>query len=506
MPQMLELSPGALVGGKYRVTGSIASRPTSHLYSAEHERLGYPVILKLVPAHGPQGDAARREVAALARLTHPNNVQVLDAGTHLTDQGPVPFVTLEHVEGESLARIIQLHRRLSPLRAVRIGVQVLAALDDAHRRAVVHGDIKPENVLLVGERTGADHVKLIDYGVAEVDGAEGQGGQGGTSHAVFGSAAYAAPELASGQRPSVASDLYAVGALLYECLGGRRPFDGPDTATILHRRLAERHVPIIEIVPTDPELAAVVERALSFRAADRYGSAAAMRSALLALDAERLGAIPVGECHPIEHQNEIHTVELSDGRGSRPPEVPPPLPPVTAGDVHLLSVEQPSVWVLAGDPGVNRPEVRDALAKVGGCDVKILTEEARGPMLALLEAGELGAPWVLVFGDLHVLLEDPLLASTAASGETARMLVSSHANAELLQSTVNACGLDYQVCLPAAVDDIADGVRRMLVRSLELRRRYDELRLCLRDAQDDLHRLSETYAALAGGADSRRLG
>jgi len=503
MRQLVELSPGAIVGGKYRVTGRVASRPTSLLYAAEHERLGYPVVLKLVPSHGPQGDAARREVAALGRLTHPNNVRVLDAGTLATDP-PVPFVALEHVEGESLARLVQLHRRLSPLRAVRIAVQVLAALDEAHGRGVVHGDVKPENVLLVGARTGADHVKLIDYGVAEIAGVVERGGPG---HAIFGSAPYAAPEIASGQRPSVASDLYAVGALLYECLGGRRPFDGPDAASILHRRLAERHAPLGAIVPTDLELAAAVERALAWRPADRYESAAAMRAALLALDAARLASIPVGYCHPIEHQNEIHTVELSDGRGSIPPEAPPPLARATVGDVPLLSVEEPTVWVLAGDPGVNRPEVKDALAKVGGCEVRVLDEEARRAMLGLVAAGEHGAPWVIVFGDLHVLLEDPLLAAAAASGETTRMLVSSHANAELLQSTVNACGLDHQVCLPAAAEEIAAGVRRMLARSLELRRRYDELRLCLRDAQDDLHRLSETYAALAGGADShRRLG
>lgn len=496
---MLLLGPGTLVAGTYRVTARIASRPTSSLYAAEHERLGYPVVLKLVPPDGPRGDAARREIAALGRLTHPNNVQVIDTGVHDTDGGPVPFVALEYVDGEPLARILQLHRRLSPFRVVRIAVQILAALDEAHRRGVVHGDVKPENVLLVGERTGADHVKLIDYGVAELAGAE--------RAKVFGSAAYAAPEIANGGRPTVASDLYAVGAVLYECLAGRRPFDGPDAARVLERRLAEEHVPLAELVPTDPTLAAVVERAMSWIPSERHANAAAMRAALLSLDAARLGSIPVGEYHPIEHQSEIHTVELSDGSGEEPPMAPPPLPRSGAGEVRLLSVERPSVWVLSGDPAVDRSEVREALATLGECDVQLLGEDERHAMLERLEQGAIGAPWVMVFGDLHVLLEDPLLAATTRSGETARMLVSSHANTELLQSTINACGLDHQVCLPAGAGEIAAAVRRMVERGLELRRHYDEIRLCLRDAQDDLDRLSETYAALAGGADlHRRLG
>ncbi len=500
---MVQLATGALVGGTYRVTGRIASRPTSCLYSAEHDRLRYPVVLKFVPSRGPQGDAARREVAALGRLTHPNNVQVLDTGTHATEHGPVPFVTLEYVEGESLARIVQLHRRLAPLRVVRLGAQLLAALDEAHRQGVVHGDIKPENILVVGGKIGVDHVKLIDYGVAELVAGEGREN---TGLKVFGSASYAAPEVANGERPSISSDLYAVGAVLYECLGGRRPFDGPDAVSILYRRLNELHVPITEVVPTDPALAAVVERALSWSPADRFDSAASMRAALLSLDAASLGAIPVGEYHPIEHQSELNTVELAEGRSSQVPEMPAPLAQAPEHEIRLLSVERPIAWVLAGDPGVDRPEVRDALARVGGCDVQLLDEAARQQAVEGIEAGTLDAPWVLIFGDLHVLLEEPLLEATSAVGETARMLVSSHANTELLQSTINACGLDYQVCLPAAAEQIAVGVRRMVERSLHLRRYYDELRLCLRDAQEDLHRLTETYAAMGGNDPHRRLG
>lgn len=503
---MVQLTPGALVGGTYRVTGRIASRPTSCLYAAEHDRLHYPVVLKFVPSCGPQGDAARREVAALARLTHPNNVQVLDTGTHEAEHGSVPFVVVEYVEGESLARLIQLHRRLPPLRVVRLGAQLLAALDEAHRQGVVHGDIKPENVLVVGEKIGADHVKLIDYGVAEFVGTEGREG---TGLKVFGSAAYSAPEIAKGERPSVGSDIYATGALLYECLGGRRPFDGPDAVSILYRRLNEQHAPITEIVPTDQALAALIERALSWSPADRFESAASMRAALLSLDIEQLGAIPVGEYHPIEHQSELHTVELSDGGDAEAaPEAPPPVAQLDGEpEVRLLSVEEPVVWVLAGDPGVGRQEVRDALSRVGGCDVRMLDEKARREAVARLEAGTLDPPWVLLFGDLHVLLEEPLLEATAESGETARMLISSHANAELLQSTINACGLDYQVCLPVPAEQIAAGIRQMVERSLHLRRHYDELRLCLRDAREDLRRLSETYAAIAGGTDPhRRLG
>ena len=147
---------------------------------------------------------------------------------------------------------------------------------------------------------------------------------------------------------------------------------------------------------------------------------------------------------------------------------------------RLMSTRKPSVWAFDGDPALDRPEVKQALRGLESlCSVRWLDEQARRDAGERLQNHLIDPPWVFLFGDLHVLLNDPLIAVMSSIGEVSRLLISTHANAELLESTINHFGLDLQICLPSTEEDIQAGVRRMIDRTRRLQHHYDDVRLAL---------------------------
>ncbi|MCG5431460.1 serine/threonine protein kinase [Mycobacterium sp. MYCO198283] len=260
-----------LLGGRYELRGALGSGGMAQVCDGWDRRLHRPVAVKLLhPALTAQQDARRRfcdEARSAAALNHPNIVAVHDYGEH----DGTPYIVMERLPGESLAdRIAAGPLRPEVVRSVLD--DVLAALAAAHAAGVLHRDIKPGNILFTGD---GDRVKLADFGIAKTAGAAltatGQ---------LVGTIAYLSPERLNGAPASVADDLYAVGVTAYEALVGERayPFDHPGT---LARAITAGPPPPLASRrrDVDPQLAAVVDRALATDPRQRFADARQLRAA-----------------------------------------------------------------------------------------------------------------------------------------------------------------------------------------------------------------------------------
>jgi hypothetical protein len=271
---------GAVTGG-YRLLANIGSGAMGHVYDAEEIKTSSHVALKVLRKSHKKELAARfiREGKTLALLSHPNIVQLVDMGQ--LDDGAL-FLATELVPGGSL-RALMDRGPIDPRRALRLVRQLLAALQAAHDLGVVHRDIKPENVMV----TDGDVVKVLDFGVAKLlqDTVAGLGEANLTSvgFSVFGSAHYIAPECVVGNPVDARIDIYSTGAMLFEMLAGRPPFDNEDPLVILRAHAGDPPPTLKQAAPGRsfaPELEAIVGRALAKRPEDRFGSATDMITAL----------------------------------------------------------------------------------------------------------------------------------------------------------------------------------------------------------------------------------
>ena len=265
------------IADRYLLGEQVGAGATSRVHAALDERLGRQVAIKLLDAGlvGSADPAGRerflREGPVAASFNHPNAVTVFDAGQDGSDL----YIVMELVAGPSLAELLA---RVGPLaidEAVRIAKQVLDALASAHAAGIVHRDVKPANVLL--DKDGM--AKLADFGIAKrFDELEDSVTRIGT---VIGTPRYLAPEQATGAMVTPASDVYAVGILLFEMLTGRTPFQGDSPAAVV---AAQQLRPATDVRPlradVSPRLAATVARAMQRLPADRYPSAVEMAAAL----------------------------------------------------------------------------------------------------------------------------------------------------------------------------------------------------------------------------------
>ncbi|HEY8431258.1 MAG TPA: tetratricopeptide repeat protein [Sandaracinaceae bacterium] len=287
-PSTCELAPGDVVD-RFRIGRRIGEGGHGVVYEAEHVGLGYPVALKVLDRYAtldPQRRARfRREAVLGARLRHRNVVAIVDAG-ELPDR--TPYLVMEHVEGIELAALLD-RGTLGPAATADVGVQLLAALSALSRCEVLHRDIKPHNVMLARAVDGAVELKLLDFGISKALRSEVRAPALTREGFVLGTPQYMSPEQVRGQALDIRSDLYAAGALLYECLCGVPPFDGESAESVLTRILFEAPVPLVERAPgCPPELAAVIERALAKKPEDRYADPAEMSRALREV-VDRLG-------------------------------------------------------------------------------------------------------------------------------------------------------------------------------------------------------------------------
>jgi eukaryotic-like serine/threonine-protein kinase len=262
---MAEPVPNTIVDGRYRVMSRLGSGGMADVFLAEDQQLGRKVALKLLHrrfAEDPDFvERFRREAQAAAGLQHPNVVSVYDRGSF----DDTYYIAMEYLPGRSLKQLIREEAPLDPLRAIDITIQILKAARFAHRRGVIHRDLKPHNVII----DDSDHAKVTDFGIARA-GASDMTETG----SIMGTAQYLSPEQAQGHAVNAASDLYSVGVVLYEMLTGRVPFDAESAVTIALKHVSEAPIPPREINPDiPPELEQTVLWVLNKNASDRPADA-----------------------------------------------------------------------------------------------------------------------------------------------------------------------------------------------------------------------------------------
>lgn len=272
----IELKPGTYLG-QYRIVERIGAGGMGQVFLAVHEALGRRCALKVLDARQKMGDADAvgrflGEARAAARIKHPHIVDVFDFG--YVEDGR-PYLVMELLDGKNLgARIRGVP--LEPQLAVSLARQLASALGAAHAAGVIHADVTPSNVLVVGEEA-----KLVDFGLAQL--IEERARQGDKPvEFVLGTPSYIAPELIRGLGAEPHSDQYALGAVLFEMLTGQPPYSGK---TVRELCIAHLSAPIPEPISPHgalpPELSAIVTRCLAKKPALRYPSMTELHAALV---------------------------------------------------------------------------------------------------------------------------------------------------------------------------------------------------------------------------------
>lgn len=283
-----------ILSGRYEIGDRLGSGGMSSVHQATDLTLERTVAVKILAEHLSDDERFvarfRREALAVAKLIHPNIVQVYDTGI---DDGR-HYIVMEYVQGRSGAQILQRQGPLDAETTAEIGIQACAGLDYAHRRGIIHRDVKPGNLMVVGGPVGGGEMtmKLADFGIARAI-EQTRITQVGS---VVGTAAYLSPEQVRGEEATPATDVYALGVVLYQFLTGRLPYEGSTLAELAVRQQNERPLPPSTYNDDVPgALGAAVLRALEGDPARRYASASEMSGGLqLGLQGEDV-TLPLGE-------------------------------------------------------------------------------------------------------------------------------------------------------------------------------------------------------------------
>ena len=278
----------SLHDGEYTILERIGTGGMGAVYKVRQSAMNRLVALKVLhPKYVTRKEVLtrfRREARILSQLTHPHTLRVFDTG--LLDDGR-PYIVMELLEGRSLHRVIRTEAPLDPVRIAWIVAQAAYAIEEAHQAGVLHRDIKPENIFMQRLPGDLEVPKVLDFGLAKLDECILPPGSGAITKqgAVFGTPEFMSPEQARGEVVGPASDVYALGVVLYEGLCARLPFDAssPLEWVALHSR--GKPIPIEERAPGRAfpvAILRIVERSLAKNAADRFPSARAFGDALLA--------------------------------------------------------------------------------------------------------------------------------------------------------------------------------------------------------------------------------
>ena len=267
---------GTLFDGRYRIIRKLGSGGMANVYLAEDEELGRRVAIKILNDRHASDDQFverfRREAKNAAGLSHPNIVSIYDRG----EAEGTYYIAMEYLEGRSLKERIVADGPLPIRDATEVIRQILRAIGFAHRRGIVHRDIKPHNVLLVQDGSGDERFKVTDFGISRTT--TSQMTEAGS---IVGTAQYLSPEQARGAPVDQRSDVYSVGIVLYELLTGKLPFTGETPLEIAMKHLSEVPKPPSELRPeVSADLDMVVLRALAKDPSDRFESAEEMEREL----------------------------------------------------------------------------------------------------------------------------------------------------------------------------------------------------------------------------------
>ncbi len=421
---MPEVDEGTVIDGRYQVISRLGTGGMAEVFLAQDQQLGRKVALKLLHRRFSEDpdfvERFRREAQSAAGLQHPNVVSIYDRGAY----DGTYYIAMEYLPGPSLKQLIRQEAPLDPLRAIEITIQILKAARFAHRRGVIHRDLKPHNVIV----DDGDHAKVTDFGIARA-GASDMTETG----SIMGTAQYLSPEQAQGLAVSPASDLYSVGVILYELLTGRLPFDAESAVTIAIKHVSESPISPRQINPSiPPELEQVVLWTLNKNPADRPADADALISALEAVKATILAgapsertesfaalaaAVPAGAgavaAAALDPAPVIDEPPPADGRG--------PLPEPDSGGKWIWIL---LVLVLLAGAGVaayllTRPAATRVVPTVAGEQVSVAQAQIQN---AGFTPNLISRPARQPAGT--VILQDPLGGSKAAPGSTVSLTVS----------------------------------------------------------------------------------
>ncbi len=264
--------------GRYEIKGVLGQGAMGLVYDGLDPGLNRRVAIKTILTRKLDPDAARmvamrfeREVRAVAKLNHPNIVQVYDFGA----EGELAYIVMEFVQGKELKSFFDANVRFDLQTILRIMMELLDALHLAHEEGIVHRDIKPANVLVDARM----HAKLTDFGVARVNQPEGEQAEATRVGAMVGTRAYMAPELVQGKKFDRRADVFSAGILFYELLTGKKPFEG--TQWGLAKMIIEDDPVWPSVLVQIPvEIDRVVARALAKEPDQRYQTARKFHEAL----------------------------------------------------------------------------------------------------------------------------------------------------------------------------------------------------------------------------------
>ena len=269
------IDPETIIDGRYRVLSRLGSGGMADVYLAQDTLLGREVAVKVLHHHFAEDqefvERFRREASSAAALSHPNIVAIFDRG----EWNGTYYIAMEYVAGRSLKAIVREHGALEPQTAIDVVVQILRAARFAHKRGVIHRDLKPHNVIIDEE----GRARVTDFGIARAGASDMT-----LTGSIMGTAQYLSPEQAQGLVVSASSDLYSVGVILYELLTGAVPFEGETAVAIAFKQVSAEPLPPSALRPgLPPSLDAVVLRALAKDPAQRYADADELIAALEAV-------------------------------------------------------------------------------------------------------------------------------------------------------------------------------------------------------------------------------
>jgi serine/threonine-protein kinase len=377
----MPISPGDVIGGKFRIVRMIGDGGMGAVYEARHEILGTSVALKFL--HGElarrQGLSTRflQEARVSAAIQSPHVTKVTDV--EQTTDG-TPYLVMELLSGESLQQLLDRQRKVPKDQALDYVLQILSGLEAAHLLGVVHRDLKPDNVFITPS-TGGPVVKLLDFGIAKLRQTNEYNKGLTRPGALMGTPEYMSPEqLYSADRVDHRADLYSIGVMLFEMLAGERPALGEDASAIVGNVMAGKVKRLDELARSlSPELVSVVHKAIHPDKGQRFQSATEMRAALAPFTGQ------------LSHAGKLAATPTPAGvSGYPPPAEPAPAPgkpPITADEPAL---EPPKGGVAATLPPEDEPTAAASPATVGDMPAQQApmggTQEASKELIANMAA------------------------------------------------------------------------------------------------------------------------
>ena len=355
---------GQVIADRYSIIKKLGEGGMGAVYLGEHVKMARKSAIKVMnPSMANDPDAIsrfNREASNASRISHPNVCQIYDFGE--TPDGII-YLAMEFIEGAALTDVIEREGALTPVRAARILKQSADALAAAHDLAIVHRDIKPDNIMIVQGRDGSDIVKVVDFGIAKAVAGDESGQKVTKTGLVVGTPEYMSPEQLSGDKLDGRSDIYSLALVFYRMLTGVLPFQADSAQETMIKRLTDDPMPLEGARPDivfPPKLQTVLDKALARMPSDRYASAADFGR-----DAEEaVAGLPVPATRVAEQVTTAKTQLMDTEMALKAAKAK--APPATAVAPAPTGKKFPLVPVLGGVGGVGVIAVVAVLALGGG--------------------------------------------------------------------------------------------------------------------------------------------